>query len=244
MSYGGLTFEAQNACKLAEALAKTVLDTGLGALSKTDIYDYILYLLDVYSNEHFLTQQSNQHNALLLKAGPAKIKASKLNIYLKYATESRDENAALARFIRQIADNQIRVDGDGKEFLRLTVEDPVVRFCLDAALKEHLGTSADIKLNSEIIVLRKTDFYRLFRYIVETSLRLNETERAALQEYAAREKAGEAVKTFLAFILDTAVEIGAKTPFIPAESIREGLMALTKFLQSRLAKTGGTRSRG
>jgi hypothetical protein len=235
MNRGGLTFETRNALTLAESLAHTVLDLGLGALSKTDLYDYILYLLDVHSNEHFFTQQTNQQNALLLKASPAKIKASKLNIYLKFDTGDRQNGAALSRFIRQIADKKIRLDGDGKEFLRLTVEDPVVRFCLDTVLKNELGTSADVKLNSEIIVLKKTDFYHLFRYIVKNSLRLNDAERAALLEQAAHEKTAEEVRAFLRLILDTTVEIAGSLPFVPAESIREGLVALTIFLKSRMA---------
>ena len=54
-----ITFTPEDSKQLANKLAEHITTTGFNALSKNDFYDYILYLLDTYSNEHFLSLQSN-----------------------------------------------------------------------------------------------------------------------------------------------------------------------------------------
>jgi hypothetical protein len=225
---------------LAEGLAGKVLETGFGTLSKTDLYDYILYLLNTHSRESFLTSRDNRRNALLLKVSPAKIKASKLNIYLKFE-EGNKEAETLARFVRQIAEGAISLkDGEGKEqkYLRLTVEDPAIRFCLDGLMKELLGSGADLRLNNERLVIPRKDFYPLLRYSIEKTAGFDAAARKELLEKIEKDESEETVKTFFSLILDAVAEIGGTIPFVPAESIKAGIIALTK-LKRRPAKTGG-----
>jgi hypothetical protein len=243
----GISFTGEGALALAEDLAEKVLETGFGTLSKTDLYDYILYLLNTHSRESFLTSRDNTRNALLLKVTPAKIKASKLNIYLKFEKENKGAET-LARFIRQIAEGAISLKdhGEGKEqkYLRLTVEDPAIRFCLDGLMKELLGSGADLRLNNEILVIPREDFYTLLRYIIEKlagfdTAGFDAAARKELLEKIEKDEGGETIKTFLSLILDAVAEIGGTIPFVPAESIKAGIIALAKKLKRRPAKAGG-----
>jgi hypothetical protein len=104
---GNITFEKDGALVLANALAAHIQSAGFGALSKTDFYDYVLSLLDTYSREHFFSRRSNQENALFLKTGTAKIRASKLNIHLKFTGPEKQQEAILD-FIRQIVSGTIK----------------------------------------------------------------------------------------------------------------------------------------
>jgi len=74
-----ITFEPNKAKELAEKLLEGIQKTGFNSMSKNDFYDFVLYLLDKYSEERFLLNNSNYVNSHLLKAKPEKIKSSKLN---------------------------------------------------------------------------------------------------------------------------------------------------------------------
>jgi hypothetical protein len=221
---GNITFEKDGALALADALAAHIQTAGFGALSKTDFYDYVLSLLDTYSREHFFSRQSNQENALLLKVSPAKIKASRLNIYLKFVNHEKQEDPPTG-FIRQIAEETITLKDDGinSGFLRLTVEDPVIRFRLDGAMKEYLKISPDIRLNSEILVMEKGDFYTLLRTIIENDPVLRLVERETILQRLDQEQTQDGVKKFFHFLLDAAAEAGDKIPLLPAQTIKEGI---------------------
>jgi hypothetical protein len=232
-----ITFTPANAEKLAIELINGICAQGFNALSKNDFYDFVLNLLDTHSTEHFFSCQSNQDNAFRLKASPAKIKASRLNIYLKF-TQPAEQKNTLTGFIRQIADGTILVKDDGgKEdspFLRLTVEDPVIRFRLDGEMKERLKISPDVRLNSEILVIEKADFYQLLRAIIRDDPNMHLIEREAILHKLDKEKTQEAVKDFIIFLLDAAAEAGKDIPFLPAQTIKEGLKTLiNKFERKR-----------
>jgi len=101
-----ITFEPENAMELANELAGRIQSDGFNAMSKNDFYDLVLHLLDKHSRENFLSRQSNEKNALLLKVKPEKIKSSKLNIYLRYM-EQEKQRETLGRLIQMILDNKI-----------------------------------------------------------------------------------------------------------------------------------------
>jgi hypothetical protein len=208
-----ISFEKDGALALAKDLAGKLLETGFGALFKTDLYDY---LLNAHSTEPFLWTRSNKQNALLLKTSPAKIKASALNIYLKFENGDK-EAAALARFVRQIAEGLITVQDTGEKSprLQLTVEDSVVRFCLDGVMKERLGSSPEIRLNNEILVIPRGDFYRLLRYIIGETPEFRGAEREELLKRLDKDQDGEQARAFFSFILDAAAEIGGNIGLYP-----------------------------
>jgi hypothetical protein len=81
-----VTIEENSAKDFVSALWNKIADTGFNTLSKNDIYDYLLYLFNKYGDTHFLDENSNYENAVLLRVTETKIKNSKLNIALKYKT--------------------------------------------------------------------------------------------------------------------------------------------------------------
>ena len=215
-----LTFEPNRAKELADELAKYIHETGFNSLSKNDFYDFVLYLLDKYSNEHFFSVNSNQENAILLKVKPEKIKASRLNIYLKYLKPAEQEKS-LSALIPMILDDRIRMkDHTKNSFLQLTIEDPVLRFCLDGKMKAKLGTSPDTSFNSEIVVVHKTDFYKILRIIVQDDERLVKALKKKLESVILEEN----VKKVFMFLVEGTLEMAGKAlPILSTEKIKEGM---------------------
>jgi hypothetical protein len=222
-----VNFSEKKALELANALADNIFSKGFNALSKTDFYDFVLYLLDVYSEERFLSANSNERAALLLKVTPAKVKASRLNIFLKFA-KPEERQKVLADFIRQIGNKKIRVDyDDDPTTVRFTVDDPTVRLCLDEAMKDQLGTSADTSFNGERLVMKTDDFYAVYRYIVETASQLPVKDRESLLKELDRRKSKDTKKAWLDFILEASAEIAQSIiPGFPAETTKKAAKQL------------------
>jgi hypothetical protein len=228
----GLTFSPENAQALAVELFSKIRGTGFNALSKNDFYDFVLYLLDRYSSERFLSRDSIQQNALLLRAAPAKIRSSRLNIYLKFLppTEQRE---GLEKFINLLTSQNVRINKEGTKVI-LTLDDPVVRFCLDAELKFALGVTYDILGNNDLVSLEKEDFYAILRHILhKTGLfapAQMEDLSTSLASLTKEEKAGPVID----FLLDAALETASKVmPLLPIETIRRLCLVLSKTLKKR-----------
>ena len=223
-----LTFEASNAKKLAEELAASIIEkNGFNALSKTDFYDFVLYLLDKYSNEHFLSSFSNQKNALLLKVKPDKIKASKFNIFLKFFSKERQKEV-LHQFVTSIINNpEIMQDVKGSSKIQITIENPTVHFCLDGKMKAELGISPNTSFNNEIAIMEKEAFFKVLRSIVQEDETLKKNFEAMEKEINPGTM-GNDVKTVFRFILDTAVDIIDIATPLPAAKLRDVFMAFHK----------------
>jgi hypothetical protein len=230
------SFTPENAVQLADALMAGILDTGFNALSKNDFYDFVLYLLDTYSGEHFLSRQSIQENALRLKVSPAKIKNSKLNIYLKFVKPEQQQKA-LTDFIRRIADGSIALAEEGSGSLRFTVDDPVVRFCLDAKMKVMLGKSPDFRLNPEILVMEQADFYNQLRIIIRDNPDFQAIDKETLLQQFDRSEAHDKVLAMADLFLDGAAETVGSLPIpLPVETIKRICKILLKKTTERSKK--------
>jgi hypothetical protein len=231
-----LTFMEHNAERLANELFQCFKTTGFNALSKTDFYDYVLYLLDTYSNEHFLSARSNDANALLLKVSPAKIKTSKFNIHLKF-TKPGSRNAPLLGFLQRVADGRVRLSGNkDEETYSVTVEDKVVQFQLDALMKEHLGNSPDYSFNREILKLSKADFYALLYHIVDILPEIKILKRQELINSLSQKETRDGLKTFFEALYKDFTAVQKAIPFFPAETVKKGLQVLFTTLNSPRSK--------
>jgi hypothetical protein len=218
-----LTFKQENAIELSKNLVKHLEETGLNVLSKNDFYDFILYLLDKYSNEHFLSTYSNQKNALLLKVKPEKIKASKLNIFLKYVKQD-EQKRALSSLIPKILNEEIIIKDHIKEkSMQLTIEDSVLRFCLDGKMKTELGISPDTSFNNEILVIDKIDFFKILLLIAKDDDTLFK-EHEELLKLINTSKMEENAKEAFTFLIEGTLELaGNLIPVLPTETIKKGL---------------------
>ena len=90
-----------------------IFDYGLGTYSKTDTYDYLVYLANKHSKDSFFDSNSNFDNALLFKVTETKIKNTRQNIALKFKGGERQN--VYADFLSKLCDERIKVKFDDTE---------------------------------------------------------------------------------------------------------------------------------
>jgi len=227
-----ITFKKEKAKELADKLAENIMNTGFNVLSKNDFYDYVLFLLDKYSEQNFLLNNSNYENAHILKTKPEKIKATKLNIYLKFL-EKDDQKNVLRQFIQQIINGKIKMEKDEKDGLKyqLVIEDTAVYFCLAGKIKEIHGIAHDTSFNKEIFKINPNDFFTVLRAIIKDVEELPEDNTTLLKKLNSMEKSKE-IKSVAMLLLDGTLEtIGNITP-LPVNTIKKGIESLFDVLKS------------
>ncbi|UTC63307.1 hypothetical protein E4O05_05325 [Treponema sp. OMZ 787] len=161
-----------NAEGFAKDLMNFIFDYGLGTYSKTDTYDYIVYLANKYSKEAFFDANSNFDNALLFKVSETKIKNTRQNIALKFKDEERQN--VFADFLSKLHDNKIKVKFDDDKTFTFFIEDPFVRMTLEGLLKKNQGITIDYSFNRELIKIKREDFITL---LIEESAKGNKDEK-------------------------------------------------------------------
>ena len=142
--------------KFVEELLKKITDTGFNAMSKNDLYDYILHLFDKFSEDNFLSTRSNFENAVYFKVTEQKIKNSKLNINLKY--RQTDPIATITKFLAGLNTKSIKQTKDGN--FEFVIDDYYIRMCLEDELKKH-GDTFEYRNNSEKVEIRKESLIKL-----------------------------------------------------------------------------------
>lgn len=133
---------------------------GVYGRSKTDFYDYILYLLNKYDANHFLSSNDNATNERLLKITAARIKTAKKNISVKFMDNSEYEKI-FQNFIQRIANGNIpSLEDNGKSYT-MVIEDTALRSIIEAKLKRIANTTLDYKLNTELVTISHKAFVEL-----------------------------------------------------------------------------------
>ncbi len=148
--------ESINAEGFVKDLMNFIFDYGLGTYSKTDTYDYIVYLANKHSNDAFFDTNSNFDNALLFKVSETRIKNTRQNIALKFKGEERQN--VYADFLLKLHSGKIKVKFDDQETFTFFIEDPFVRMTLESLLKKSQGITADYSFNRELIKIKREDF--------------------------------------------------------------------------------------
>lgn len=129
-----ITVKDKNAVLLVNELVQKIEQTGFGSMTKNDIYDFLLYLLNKYSDNQFLENNTNFENALILKITEAKLKNSKMNINLKFK-ENNDCNTVIANFLSRLTVDKLKQNEseDGYVFI---LDDNYTRMCIESVLKK------------------------------------------------------------------------------------------------------------
>lgn len=140
--------ESINADAFVKDLMNFIFDYGLGTYSKTDTYDYLVYLANKHSKASFFDANSNFDNALLFKVSKTKIKSTRQNIALKFKGEERQ--TVYADFLSKLYNEQIKVNFDDKDVFSFFIEDPFVRMTFENLLKKTQGITADYSFNREL----------------------------------------------------------------------------------------------
>ena len=143
--------ESINTDAFVKDLMHFIFDYGLGTYSKTDTYDYLVYLANKHSKEAFFDTNSNFDNALLFKVSETKIKNSRQNIALKFKGEERQN--IYADFLSKLRDGKIKVKFEDDELFSLFIEYP-----FENLLKKTQGITADYSFNRELIKVNRKDF--------------------------------------------------------------------------------------
>lgn len=141
---------------------------GVYGRSKNDFYDYILYLLNKYDANHFLSSNDNATNERLLKITAARIKTAKKNISVKFMDNSEYEKI-FQNFIQRIANGNIpSLEDNGKSYT-MVIEDTALRSIIEAKLKRIANTTLDYKLNTELVTISHKAFVELLATESENS---------------------------------------------------------------------------
>ena len=148
--------ESINTEAFVKDLMHFIFDYGLGTYSKTDTYDYLVYLANKHSKDSFFDTNSNFDNALLFKVSETKIKNTRQNLALKFKGEERQN--IYADFLSKLRDGKIKVKFEDDELFSFFIEDPFVRMTFENLLKKTQGITADYSFNRELIKVNRKDF--------------------------------------------------------------------------------------
>lgn len=141
-------------CEISKKIFDKIKTDGLYTYNKTDLYDYLIYLLD---KEERLLNKSNDELSRLLKISPSKISALRANISVKFMTDCEYKGLFLD-FLSQLSNKNIKEDETHYIF---TIENKAIRNFIEAKLKKHCNDTADYTLNKEKIKILKSDFITL-----------------------------------------------------------------------------------
>lgn len=187
---------------LVSRLEEKITSRGYGTLSKNDLYDLLISLIDSYTSGDFFTNRSIHERSVKLRIPPSRVKTIDHNIFLKYKSE--EENKSLiSNFLQKMAGGQIKLNVT-EQNVEFMVESYFVRSFIENQMKQMTGVTIDFKRNREIIVVPKPEFFEWVR-------RFHSIEDKKAIEKVSRIIGKENVKisfiTFLDFIKDIIKEI-------------------------------------
>lgn len=142
---------------LLDVIYQKITSDGLYVYNKTDLYDYLIYLLD---KEKDLLSKSNAELSRILKISPSKVSALRANISVKFM-ELKEYEMLFDKFISSL-NSTISIKQDEKYYI-FTIEDAAIRNYIEACLKEICKNTADYTLNKEKIKILKDDFFKLLK---------------------------------------------------------------------------------
>jgi hypothetical protein len=193
--------------KFKNELLEKIFETGYGTLSKTDLYDYIIYTASRNSKLNFLDTQSNYKNAMLLKVSETKVKNMKLNISLKYKTPE-EQNSTMIIFLKRIGNSEIRIK-DQKDKFEFYLEDTFFRMQFENELKTKEGITFEYKQNKEIVEIEKKYMLSIIKQISkESDADFLEKFGKELKTKEAKERINTGAISFLEKVKDITVDFG------------------------------------
>ena len=157
-----------NQAALVDDLWKEMTTTGFSNRSKNDFYDFVLYLLNKYDNNHFLSENDNAYNERLLKSTEVRIKSAKKNISVKFMS-SEEYDDIFIDFIKKISSGNLpSLDENGDTYI-MVIEDTALRSVLETKLKRITHTTFDYKMNKEIVTISHSAFLKMLAVELDLS---------------------------------------------------------------------------
>lgn len=152
--------EFENTDKLVEELWNEIKTNGMYGRSKNDFYDFVLYILNKYDKNHFLSENDNAYNERLLKINSSRIKSAKKNISVKFMDQKEYEEIFI-NFIKKLAEGNLPSLNDDDGSYTMIIEDTALRSVIESKLKRLSNTSLDYKINTEIVTVKHEDFIKM-----------------------------------------------------------------------------------
>ncbi len=157
-----------NQAALVDDLWNEMTTTGFSNRSKNDFYDFVLYLLNKYDNNHFLSENDNAYNERLLKSTEVRIKSAKKNISVKFMS-SEEYDDIFIDFIKKISSGNLpSLDDNGDTYI-MVIEDTALRSVLETKLKRITHTTFDYKMNKEIVTISHSAFLKMLAVELDLS---------------------------------------------------------------------------
>lgn len=157
-----------NQAALVDDLWKEMTITGFSNRSKNDFYDFVLYLLNKYDNNHFLSENDNADNERLLKTKAARIKSAKKNISVQFMDEDEYKDIFID-FIKKISSGNLPSLDDTGDTYTMVIEDTSLRSVLETKLKRITHTTFDYKMNKEIVTISHSAFLKMLAVELDLS---------------------------------------------------------------------------
>lgn len=174
--------------------------------TKTDICDYLLYLLNKHAklddNSNFLNQYSNEELSRMLKMSISKVKSTKKNIACKFMDDD-EYSTIFVEFLKKISSDDYELDIENTN-INLIIDYPVLKDILETKLKK-LNRTFDYTLNSEKVNISIKAFFQMLKNECSDKEDLNVLETAI--EKVRKEKSIILKKNIAGNIVDIGCEI-------------------------------------
>ena len=157
-----------NQAQLVEDLWNEIKSTGLYVRKGNEFYDYVLYLLNKYDENHFFFTNDNADNERLLKIENSQVKDAKKNISVKFMDDS-EYNAIFLDFVKRLSKGKLPNLADDGESYTMVVEDIATRDAIETRLKRVANTTLKYNQNTELVSISHESLMKLLAAEVESA---------------------------------------------------------------------------
>ena len=145
----------------------------------------------------------------MLKVSETRIKNAKLNISLKFKSETEKEDI-LNNFLFKIANKQIKIIDDDKQFI-FYLDDHYIRMVFENRLKSEEGITLNYEMNHERIKIEKANFINfLFVYSKKEEDYFIKKLEDELKKDELKNKIKKGAKKFTEKIIDVVTSISSE----------------------------------
>lgn len=216
-----------NQAQLVEDLWNEIKSTGLYVRKGNEFYDYVLYLLNKYDENHFFSTNDNADNERLLKIEDSQLKDAKKNISVKFMDDS-EYNAIFLDFVKRLSNDKLPNLADDGESYTMVVEDIATRNAIETRLKRVANTTLKYNQNTELVSISHESLMKLLAAEVESANSADNSDIKKLLEDTTNSLKGKKTMQGAKQCIDKAIEALCKAaPVLLPDSLKElGIDAL------------------
>lgn len=184
-----------------------------GSISKTDLQEYILFLINKYSDGSLLKLPDFELE-IMLKTSRSRVQTIRNNLSLKYDNKYTPTPETLLNSFLNMPKELITYS-DGKIFL--VIDDPIMREHLEYELRKKLGISFEYNRNRTLVQLDVGDFLKFLQNLISDTKNENKELKDKIKKLK-NEKLIDSLKNIgkaaagatLASLIDSAMSLSEK----------------------------------